>query len=72
MNGFVWIIVLVPVVVGGIYLLRRRSGTANPYVSIYQNPGDIARRNSVDDRTYRTYEDSEAQESNRHGGCCSR
>lgn len=71
MNGFEWILVLVPVVVGGIYLLRRRSRSANPYVSICPNPGNTARGNSVDQKP-RAHQDSEVRRLHHDGGCCSR
>ena len=69
MTGFEWLLVVVPVVVVGIYLLGRRRGATTPFNSIYQGSADDARDQAAD-ASHQAHKDLDAQQPRQHGGCC--
>lgn len=70
MTGFEWLLVLVPVLVGGVYLLGRRRAAATPYISIKQNTG-FDTHDEAGDATQPGHAEVEAQRPHHHQGCCS-
>jgi hypothetical protein len=69
MNGFEWLLVLIPILVAGIYLLNRRRGAATPFNSIYQGPAEKA-RNEAAGASHQANKDPDEQRPRTHGGCC--
>jgi hypothetical protein len=68
MNSLEWLLVLGPVFGVGIYLLIHRLGGVTPVNSIYQGTTDLAQDEEAGANRQR--QQSDAQNSRPHGGCC--
>lgn len=69
MKSFEWLLVLVPILVVGIYLIFRRSGAKAPLNTIYQSTAERTYPEAGSE-SYRADNDPSARSHRAHGGCC--